>query len=104
MIGGASGEASSEVIVGDLRIDTLARRVFYRGISTDLTPREYAILELLVRSRGRPLRRSAIAAHIYSNAADVYSNTIDVHIASLRRKLGPLVIRTRRGEGYTIDA
>lgn len=104
MIRRASGEASSEVIVGDLRIDTLARRVFYRGISTELTPREYAILELLVRSRGRPLRRSAIAAHIYNNAADVFSNTIDVHIASLRRKLGPSVIRTRRGEGYTIDA
>jgi two-component system, OmpR family, response regulator len=104
MIRRASGEASSEVIVGDLRIDTLARRVFYRGVSTDVTPREYAILELLVRSRGKPVRRSAIAAHIYNNAADVYSNTIDVHIASLRRKLGPQVIRTRRGEGYTIDA
>jgi two-component system, OmpR family, response regulator len=103
MIRRASGEPSAQIIVGDLTVDTLARRVFYRGIATDLTPREYAIFELLIRSRGRPLQRSAIAAHIYSNAADVYSNTIDVHIASLRRKLGPSVIRTRRGEGYTID-
>jgi two-component system OmpR family response regulator len=48
--------------------------------------------------------RPAIAEHIYSEAVDVWSNVIDVHIAALRRKLGTSLIRTRRGEGYIIDA
>jgi two-component system, OmpR family, response regulator len=103
MIRRAAGEPSAEIVVGDFRIDTLAKRVFRRGVEMELTGREYAIFELLIRSRGRPLQRSAIAAHIYNHATDVYSNTIDVHIAALRRKLGSFVIRTRRGEGYTID-
>jgi two-component system OmpR family response regulator len=100
----AYGGASSEVTVADLSLDTVARTVCRDGNQVDLTAREYTILELLVRSRGRPVSRPAIAEHIYSEAVDVWSNVIDVHIAALRRKLGTSLIRTRRGEGYIIDA
>jgi two-component system, OmpR family, response regulator len=100
----AYGGASSEVTVADLSLDTVARTVCRDGNQVDLTAREYTILELLVRSRGRPVSRPAIAEHIYSEATDVWSNVIDVHVAALRRKLGTSLIRTRRGEGYIIDA
>lgn len=104
MIRRAYGDASSRVAVGELSVDTAARLVWRRGNQVDLTPREYTILELLVRSRGKPVSRSRIAEHVYSEATDVWSNVIEVHIAALRRKLGTPVIRTRRGHGYIIDA
>src|SRR5207253_8987050 len=57
MIRRAAGEPSAEIVVGDFRIDTLAKRVFRGCGEMELTPREYAIFELLVRSRGRPVQR-----------------------------------------------
>lgn len=48
--------------------------------------------------------RSAICEHVYNEDTEVLSNVVDVHVASLRRKLGANVIRTRRGHGYIVDA
>jgi two-component system OmpR family response regulator len=98
------GSPSPHLTVGDIDIDTAAKRVCQAGVPVDLTAREYAVLELLVRSRTRLVTRSAICEHIYDDETDVGSNVIDVHIAALRRKLGADVIQTRRGEGYIIDA
>ncbi len=70
----------------------------------ELTAREYAILELMMRHRGTLVTRSAICEHLYSESSEVFSNTIDVHIAALRRKLGPELIQTRRGQGYIVNA
>jgi len=95
---------SPTIAIGTLSIDTAARRVARDGEPIELTAREFAILELLARSRGAVVTRAAIAEHIYDGETDVLSNAIDVHIASLRRKLGAEVIRTRRGEGYIVDA
>jgi two-component system OmpR family response regulator len=100
----AYGNPSAVLALGELTLDTAARTVARGGVPVELTPREFAILELLARSRGAVVTRSSIAEHIYDGDTDVLSNAIDVHIASLRRKLGPEVIRTRRGEGYMIDA
>jgi len=58
----------------------------------------------LTRSRGTVVARATVCEHIYNEEADVLSNVVDVHVAALRRKLGSEVIRTRRGEGYIIDA
>jgi DNA-binding response OmpR family regulator len=104
MIRRGYGDVSSQVSIGDVSLDTASRLVRRGGTPVELTAREYTILELLVRARGRPMSRTAIAEHIYSESADVYSNVIDVHIAALRRKLGTSLIRTRRGEGYIVDA
>jgi len=104
MIRRAYGNPVATLQLGDLTIDTAAREVRRHGLPIELTAREFAILELLTRSRGSVVARAAICEHIYNEEADVLSNVIDVHVAALRRKLGADLIRTRRGEGYIIDA
>jgi DNA-binding response OmpR family regulator len=103
MIRRAYGTPTSRVQVGELTIDTAGRQVFRGSTAIELTAREFAILELLTRSRGAVVARATICEHIYNEETDVLSNVVDVHVAALRRKLGSDVIRTRRGEGYVID-
>jgi DNA-binding response OmpR family regulator len=98
------GTAAATVTIGDILIDVAGRRVTRDGRRIEVTAREFAILELLSRSRGAVVTRATIYDHIYDDETDVLSNAIDVHVAALRRKLGPGLIRTRRGEGYVIDA
>ena len=100
----AGGNPAPVLVVGDITIDRAARLVYRDNAPVELTAREYAILELMVRHRGTLVTRSAICEHIYSEASDVFSNVIDVHIAALRRKLGPTLIHTRRGQGYIVNA
>jgi len=100
----AGGNPAPVLVVGDITIDRAARLVYRDNVPVELTAREYAILELMVRNRGTLVTRSAICEHIYSESSDVFSNVIDVHIAALRRKLGPTVIHTRRGQGYIVNA
>ena len=104
MIRRAYGNPVAALQLGDLTIDTAAREVRRHGLPIELTAREFAILELLTRSRGSVVARATICEHIYNEETDVLSNVIDVHVAALRRKLGADLIRTRRGEGYIIDA
>jgi two-component system OmpR family response regulator len=103
MIRRAYGNPASIVRLGDITIDTLSHQVWRSGEPIELTAREFAILELLTRSRGSIVNRTTICEHIYNEDADVASNVVDVHVAALRRKLGSRVIRTRRGEGYMVD-
>jgi len=98
------GNPSQTLTIGELVIDMAARQVTLAGQPVELTAREFAILELLTRSRGAVVARATIYDHIYDEETDVLSNVIDVHVAALRRKLGADLIRTRRGEGYIIDA
>jgi DNA-binding response OmpR family regulator len=100
----AGGNPAPVLVVGDITIDRAARLVYRDNVAVELTAREYSILELMVRNRGTLVTRSAICEHIYSESSDVFSNVIDVHIAALRRKLGPTVIHTRRGQGYIVNA
>ena len=100
----AGGNPAPTLVVGEITVDRAARLVYRGNEPVELTAREYAILELMVRHRGTLVTRSAICEHIYSEASDVFSNVIDVHIAALRRKLGPAVIQTRRGQGYIVNA
>jgi len=99
----AEGQPAPEVRVGDVRIDMTARRVYRQEAEVPLTAREYGILELLARRRGAVVTRTTISEHLYSDDSHLLSNAIDVHVASLRRKLGTQLIRTRRGLGYLID-
>jgi DNA-binding response OmpR family regulator len=100
----SGGNPSPIVVVGEITIDRAARMVYRDNKPIDLTAREYSILELMVRNRGTLVTRSAICEHIYSESSDVFSNVIDVHVAALRRKLGPSLIQTRRGQGYIVNA
>jgi two-component system, OmpR family, response regulator len=99
----ASPEPAAELAAGPLLLDTNARLVRRGTELIELTAREYAILELLARRKGTVVTRSAIYDHVYDEHEDTLSNVIDVFVASLRRKVGPDVIRTRRGHGYLID-
>lgn len=100
----AQQQPSPIVAIGPLRIDLVRRRVYRDDLEIPLTGREFGILEQLVRHRGRILTRTILSEHLYNDASEVMSNAIDVHIAAIRRKLGPALIETRRGQGYLIDA
>jgi len=99
---------STTLQVGDLILDTLARRVSRGGKRIDLTPKEYAILEFLMREQGRVLTRTLIAEHVWNYEVYNQSNIVDVYIRNLRRKVDDgyqlKLIRTVRGVGYQISA
>jgi two-component system OmpR family response regulator len=100
----AQQHPSPVITIGPLRIDLVRRRVYRDDAEVPLTGREFGILEQLVRHRGRILTRTMLSEHLYNDASEVMSNAIDVHVAAIRRKLGPALIETRRGQGYLIDA
>jgi DNA-binding response OmpR family regulator len=99
----AYGSPAPRLTLGDVVIDTAAKRVQRNGAVVELTAREYAILEILAQARGRLVSRAMLCEHLYNEDVDIASNVVDVHIAALRKKLGPELIKTRRGEGYIIE-
>jgi DNA-binding response OmpR family regulator len=93
--------------IGDLEIDTSARRVSRGGQEIELTAREYALLEYLARREGQLVTRTDIWNHVYENQGDSGSNVVDVYVGYLRKKLHlpdmPTLIHTRRGQGYVLE-
>jgi two-component system OmpR family response regulator len=98
----AASHPGPDLVVGDVRIDLAARRVYRNDEEIELTAREYGILELLARRSGEIVTRTGISEHLYNDDAELVSNAIDVHVSSLRKKLGCDLIQTRRGHGYLI--
>lgn len=98
----AAGHAGATLSVGEIRLDGAAQSVTLEGAPVDLTAREYALLEALMRRAGRILSRSTLEQLLYGFEADVQSNAVEVHVSSLRRKLGHDVIETVRGMGYRL--
>lgn len=92
--------------VADLELDTITRKVRRGGRPVDLKPKEYALLEYLLRNCGRPLPRSLIIEHVWDIHFDSVSNVVEVHVNSLRNKIdrgpGPPLIHTIRGVGYVL--
>ena len=99
-----AGSRTPILSVGDVQIETSARRVTRAGVEVELAPKEYALLEFLALHRGKLVTRSLLYEHLYDDREDTMSNLIDVYVSSIRRKLGPDLIKTRRGAGYIIDA
>jgi two-component system copper resistance phosphate regulon response regulator CusR len=93
--------------VADLELDPVRRRVTRAGHRIDLTPKEFALLELLMRRRGEVLPRSLIASLVWDMNFDSDTNVIDVAIRRLRSKVDddfdPKLIQTMRGMGYMLD-
>ncbi len=93
--------------VGSLVLNTSSREVTRDGRTLDLTPREYSLLELLVRNKARVLPRSTIVQAVWGWDSEIGENTLDVFIRSLRQKVEqpgiPKLIRTVRGIGYCIE-
>jgi DNA-binding response OmpR family regulator len=94
--------------VGDLILDTLARQASRSGRIIELTSREYALLEFLMRHPGQVLSRTQIVDHVWSYDFFTASNVVDVYIGYLRRKIDDgfeiKLIQTVRGAGYKIEA
>lgn len=94
--------------VGDLTLDSVTRRVERAGRPIELTPREFSLLELLMRHPGQVLSRTQIAEHVWNYNFFHQSNVVDVYVRYLRRKIDdgfqPRLIHTVRGAGYKIEA
>ncbi len=89
----------------DVQVNTNARTVTRKGKSVELAPKEYALLEYLLRHTGIAQDRPSILEHVWGSRDDLlFSQTVDVHIAYLRRKLGKELIKTVPGKGYLIPA
>ncbi len=100
---GARRASQVKLIIGDIQIDTAARKVAKAGSEVILTAREYGVLEYLALHRGEVVTRTALYEHLFDESDDTLSNLIDVHIFNLRKKLGADLIVTRRGHGYCIE-
>jgi two-component system, OmpR family, response regulator len=91
--------------VGDLEIDLLRRRVARSGKPIDLRPKEFLLLEYLVRNANRSVTRTMILEHVWNSSFEGLTNVVDVYISSLRSKLDrdspQKLIQTNRGIGYT---
>ena len=91
----------------DLELDLLRRRVSRAGVRVDLTAKEFALLELLLRRQGQVLPRSLIASQVWDMNFDSDTNVIDVAVRRLRVKVDepfePKLIRTVRGMGYVLE-
>jgi DNA-binding response OmpR family regulator len=92
--------------VSDLTLDPASRRVTRAGVSVALTSKEFAILEVLMRSAGEIVSRTSLVERVWNEASEVLDNLVDVHLSHLRKKIdygdrSPL-IHTIRGFGYRL--
>ena len=99
-----SGGRSNPVIDhGDIVMDPAAHVVTHAGNVVDISPREFAVLRMLLENRSKVMSRARLEEGLYSWGDEVESNAVEVYVHHLRRKLGAPLIRTIRGVGYTID-
>jgi uncharacterized membrane protein len=88
---------------GAIEVDLASRSVVIDGQQTDLTSREWALLDQLLRRPGATLSKAQLEEALYEFGAEIESNTVEVYVSRLRRKLGKAVIHTVRGVGYRIE-
>jgi two-component system OmpR family response regulator len=99
----ASGNASSELTAGGVRLDTRSGRVTLDGEPVKLTAQEFKLLSYLMHNKGKMVSRTELIEHIYDQDFDRDSNTIEVFITRIRKKLGAELISTTRGLGYSLE-
>src|SRR6201992_2411596 len=99
----AAGFATADIEIGNLHIDTRARRVTYAGTPVELNSQESRLLAYLAHHRGKVVSRTELVEHLYDQDFDRDSNTIEVFIGRLRRKLDANLIQTMRGLGYSLE-
>jgi two-component system OmpR family response regulator len=99
----STGNASSELTAGDVRLDTRSGRVTLAGDPVKLTAQEFKLLSYLMHNKGKMVSRTELIEHIYDQDFDRDSNTIEVFITRIRKKLGADIISTTRGLGYSLE-
>lgn len=91
---------------GDLEMDRAARRVTVAGRPLDLSPKEFALLEYLLKRKEEVVTRAEISEHVWDDSFDSLGNVIDVTIHRLRKKIdcenGPKLLHTLKGVGYVL--
>jgi two-component system, OmpR family, copper resistance phosphate regulon response regulator CusR len=99
--------AESVLKVDDLRLDRVERRVERAGRRIELTSKEFALLEYMMRNAGRRITRAMIIEHVWNISFDTSTNIVDVYVNYLRRKVddgfGSRLIHTVRGVGYELS-
>lgn len=94
--------------LGDLEVDLLSRQVLRAGVEIRLQPREFMLLEYLMRHAGQVVTRTMLLEHVWDYHFDPQTNVIDVHISRLRQKIdknfSPPLLHTIRGAGYCLRA
>lgn len=98
----SSGQKSTTLEAGPLRIDLRQMRVSLDGRPLKVTPLEYRLLNYLMHNRGKVIAQEELAENIYFRDQEPDSNAVEVLVGRLRRKIGGDVIETRRGFGYLI--
>jgi heavy metal response regulator len=97
---------STDLLAGDLTLDTQTHKVLRNGNEITLTPKEYAILEYLIRNKNKIISRTILTEHVYDYHFDTDTNVIDVYINKLRNKIDKgfdkQLLNTVRGIGYMI--
>jgi len=104
--GGGAPQLETKLVVGDLELDRLSRRVTRAGRDIELQPREFQLLEFLMRHAGQVVTRTMLLESVWDYHFDPQTNVIDVHVSRLRGKIdkgfdAPL-IHTVRGAGYCL--
>ena len=95
--------APDELVAGDVRLDLRSRRAYVGEQEVELSARELALAEVLLRHQGQVLSREQLLSLVWGYDFDPGSNIVDVYVGYLRKKLGPQVITTVRGLGYRVD-
>jgi DNA-binding response OmpR family regulator len=97
----------SILAAGELELDPRSRVARWQGRNLELTPKEFALLELLLRHRGRVFSRTQIFDRLYDGGSHVSDKVVEVIVSTLRTKLAQAgigdLIRTRRGFGYVFE-
>jgi two-component system OmpR family response regulator len=105
---GNAGAADTVLRVADLEMDLLSRTVRRAGQALELQPREFRLLEYLMRHAGQVVTRTMLLEGVWDYHFDPQTNVIDVHISRLRGKIDkgfdPALLRTVRGAGYSLGA
>jgi DNA-binding response OmpR family regulator len=103
--GGPGSPSGPSLTAGPISLDDASRLVTVDGLRVDLSPREFALLECLLRHRGQVLTRDQLLDHAWPYDAEVTPSIVDTYVYFLRRKLGPMgggCIETVRGVGYRV--
>jgi DNA-binding response OmpR family regulator len=99
----AADAAARPLALGPLQVDRAARRVSRDGAEVHLTPTEFDLLVCLAERPGRVLTREALLARVWDWPDASGTRTVDSHVKTLRRKLGPALVRTVHGVGYALE-
>jgi two-component system OmpR family response regulator len=97
-------ERPAVLTVGDLSLDPARRRVTRAGAGVELTAREYALLEYLIRRPGQVVSKTELLDHVWDAGMDTAPNAVEVYVGYLRRKIGRERLETIRGAGYRLAA